>query len=137
MLVAADGKEVPIIKYVTRINLEGHEYLLETFIDNRERKQAEESLIQKTEELHAAYEELTATEEELRSQHDKLVISEQNLRESEEKFRALVEQSLDGTIITDFSGTVRFVNPRMGEIIGHTQVSDLVGKCNIIDFITP
>lgn len=131
------GKRVSIIKYVTRVTLEGRECLLETFIDNSERKQAEDNLIQKTEDLHAAYEELTATEEELRFHFDKLVISEQNLRESEDKFRALVEQSLDGTIITDFSGTMLFANPRIGEIIGHKQISDLVGKSNIIEFVMP
>jgi PAS domain S-box-containing protein len=128
VLITADGKKVPVIKYVTRINLEGRECLLETFIDNRERKQAEEDLLQKTEDLHAAYEELTATEEELRSQYDKLVISEQNLRESEEKFRALVEQSLDGTIITDFSGTVRFVNPRTSRRNSAKKLSMILQK---------
>ncbi len=137
VLITGQGMKIPIIKYVTRVTLETRECLLETFIDNRERKQAEDNLLQKTEDLHAAYEELTATEEELRFQFDKLVISEQNLRESEDKFRALVEQSLDGTIITDFSGTLLFANPRIGEIIGHKQVLDLVGKSNIIEFVTP
>lgn len=137
VLITGTGKKIPIIKYVTRVTLEGRECLLETFIDNSERKQVEENLFQKTEDLHAAYEELTATEEELRDQFDRLVISGQNLRESEDKFRALVEQSLDGTIITDFSGTLLFANPRIGELIGHKQISDLVGKSNIIEFVTP
>jgi len=62
---------------------------------------------------------------------------EAELKESEEKFRALVEQSLDGTIIIDFSGMVLFANPRIGEIIGHPNVQDLVGNTNIFSFILP
>lgn len=62
---------------------------------------------------------------------------EAELKESEEKFRALVEQSLDGTIIIDISGTVLFANPRIGEIIGHPNVQVLVGNTNIFSFILP
>lgn len=62
---------------------------------------------------------------------------EAELKESEEKFRALVEQSLDGTIIIDFTGTLLFANPRIGEIIDHPNVQDLVGNTNIFSFILP
>ena len=46
-----DGKEIPIIKTVTEINLDGEDVLLETFIDITERKQAEEELKQKMKQL--------------------------------------------------------------------------------------
>ncbi|QVV87691.1 PAS domain S-box protein [Methanospirillum sp. J.3.6.1-F.2.7.3] len=62
---------------------------------------------------------------------------ETELKESEEKFRALVEQSHDGTIIVDFSGNVLFANPRIGIIIGHTNVQNLVHNSNIFSFILP
>lgn len=137
VLISNEGKVVPIIKFVTQINFEGRDCLLETFFDISSRKQVEEELLRKNEALNATYEEMAATEEELRYQYDKLVIGEQNLKESEEKFRALVEQSLDGTIITDFSGTIRFVNPRIGEILGHERVWDLVGTSNVFEFIIP
>lgn len=62
---------------------------------------------------------------------------EAELKESEEKFRALVEQSHDGTIIIDFTGNLLFANPRIGEIIGHPHVQDLVGRANIFSFVLP
>jgi PAS domain S-box-containing protein len=39
-----DGKEIPIIKTVTEINIDGEDVLLEIFIDNSERKRVEEAL---------------------------------------------------------------------------------------------
>jgi PAS domain S-box-containing protein len=62
---------------------------------------------------------------------------EKALRESEEKFRALVEQSLDGIIITDFCGKLLFANRRTAEIVGYDPAIDLAGKVNVLDFITP
>ena len=63
--------------------------------------------------------------------------NEKALRESEEKFRALVEQSLDGIIITDFLGKLLFANRKAGEIIGHHEDVDLAGTVNVLEFITP
>ncbi|MDO9325872.1 MAG: PAS domain S-box protein, partial [Methanoregula sp.] len=63
--------------------------------------------------------------------------NEKALRESEEKFRALVDQSLDGIIITDFLGNLLFANRKAGEIIGHHEVVDLVGTVNVLEFIIP
>lgn len=59
------------------------------------------------------------------------------LKESEEKFRTLIEQSLDGIIIMDFSGLLLFANPKVGEIIEFDHYKDLVGKCNVFDLILP
>jgi PAS domain S-box-containing protein len=63
--------------------------------------------------------------------------NEKALRESEEKFRALVEKSLDGTAIIDFAGNILFVNQRLGEILGHPDIQDLVGNFTIFSFIRP
>ncbi|PWR74785.1 PAS domain S-box protein [Methanospirillum stamsii] len=62
---------------------------------------------------------------------------EKALKETEGKFRALIDQSLDGIIIIDFSGNVLFVNPRIGEIIGHPDIEALVGTSNVLSFILP
>jgi PAS domain S-box-containing protein len=64
-------------------------------------------------------------------------LAERSLQESEEKFRTLVERSLDGTIIVDFSGRLLFANPRAGRIIGYESYQDLVGKANVFDFLVP
>ncbi|WP_440949922.1 PAS domain S-box protein [Methanosphaerula subterraneus] len=63
-------------------------------------------------------------------------MAEQGLQESEEKFRSLVEQSLEGIIIVDLSGRLLYANPTFGEIIECEQYQDLVGRCRVLDFIT-
>ncbi|WP_321504508.1 PAS domain S-box protein [uncultured Methanoregula sp.] len=63
--------------------------------------------------------------------------SEKALLESEEKFRTLIEQSLDGIIIADVSGLLLFANPRVGEIIESGQYRSLVGQANVFDLLTP
>ena len=45
MLVKADGSRMPILKTVVQIKLGGKDHLLESFIDNTERKQAEAALL--------------------------------------------------------------------------------------------
>jgi PAS domain S-box-containing protein len=45
-LITTDGRQVPIIKHVVRIKLHGRDCLLETFIDNTDRKQMEDTLRQ-------------------------------------------------------------------------------------------
>jgi PAS domain S-box-containing protein len=130
VLLTADGKKLDIIKYVVPFRLNGRECLLETFLDNTERKRA-------TDELQSAYEEITATDEELRQNYNELSKQEQALRESEEKFRVLVEHSLDGILITDFTGTLLFANPTAGCIVDVPDIGTRVKKINIQDFMVP
>ena len=44
ILLTATGGQVPILKSVTRTNLDGHDVLIETFVDISDRKKAEEAL---------------------------------------------------------------------------------------------
>ena len=92
ILVTASGTQIPIIKYVTRVEFSGKACLLETFIDNTERKRAETelrsaytSLKLNQEQLQAAYQQLAAAEEELHEQYDELARSEQLIRANEER----------------------------------------------------
>jgi PAS domain S-box-containing protein len=110
MLLTADGRMVDIIKHVVPFNFHGRECLLETFIDNTERKKA-------ADELHAAYAKVTAAEEELRENYDLLCRQEQALRESTETLRAVVEQSNEGIVITDPAGKILYANRRAADIV--------------------
>ncbi|MFA4877271.1 MAG: PAS domain S-box protein [Methanoregula sp.] len=125
VLITSKGVHIPIVKFATRITFDGRECLLETFIDNRERKQAEE-------ELHAAFEELTATEEELRHHYDLLSKKEQSLRESEEKYRLLTEVTDDIMYLIDLQGTITHISPQISRY-GYTEKEVLTR--NFTEFI--
>ena len=51
VLIKADGQTIPVLKTVTRVMLNGRKYLLDSFVDISERKQAEERL-RESEERH-------------------------------------------------------------------------------------
>lgn len=57
--------------------------------------------------------------------------------ESEEKFRTLVEYSLDGILILDPLGTLLFANPAAGRIIESENYPDMIGTRNVMEFIAP
>ena len=133
VLITAIGKKVPIIKYVTSIDLSGRQCLLETFIDNTERKRAEvermaayERLIQNQEELHAAYAQISANEQVLADDYQRLVQSEQLLRENEEQFRSLFESANDAIVLAS-DGVITRCNRKAIEIFGCTDKSQVIG----------
>jgi PAS domain S-box-containing protein len=78
--------------------------------DITDRKDAEEEIFRRNEELHAAYEQLTASEEELRQNYDELAKSQIQVKESEERYRNVVEDQTE--FISRFlpDGTQVFVN---------------------------
>jgi signal transduction histidine kinase/AmiR/NasT family two-component response regulator len=54
IMLTADGKRIPIIKNVIRINFQGRDVLLESFIDIRDRKRAERELLAAKDAAEAA-----------------------------------------------------------------------------------
>ncbi|MBM3884182.1 MAG: PAS domain S-box protein, partial [Verrucomicrobia bacterium] len=57
VMLRADGSRLPILKTVRRVNLGGHEKLLECFVDITDRKQAEEALRESEERFDALAEQ--------------------------------------------------------------------------------
>lgn len=57
------------------------------------------------------------------------------LRESENKFKTLVEYSLDGTFILDPVGNIRFASRAAADIVGAQSPDDIIGKKNVIEFV--
>jgi PAS domain S-box-containing protein len=133
-----DGRKVYVEGMTNCKMAEGKcQYTRGIFKDVTDRKKAEFELVQKNEDLNAAYEELTATEEELRQNYDELSKKEDVLRESEEKFRTLVELSLDGIIIIDFLGKLLFANQAAGRIFEVADYKAAIGRRNVMDFVAP
>lgn len=54
ILIAADGKNIPVLKTVIRVSIGGKDYLLESFVDITARKEAEERANRMAEEARAA-----------------------------------------------------------------------------------
>ena len=54
-LLTTDGREVPVLKTVSKIELNGKEHLLESFIDISERKEAEKKLRESEERYRTLY----------------------------------------------------------------------------------
>jgi len=63
--------------------------------------------------------------------------SELQLRESEEKFRTLVEYSLDGTLILDPVGNIRFASTSAADMVGADHPDEIIGKMNVMELVAP
>jgi PAS domain S-box-containing protein len=63
-------------------------------------------------------------------------VAEMELKESEQKFRSLVEYSLEGILILDFSGNVLFANNSAAHMIEVDDGFGLSGR-NVMEFIAP
>ena len=63
--------------------------------------------------------------------------AEKALSESEEKFRTLVEHSLDGILILDPTGTVLFANHAVGRLVEIEDLEGVIGRRNVMEFIAP
>jgi len=89
-------------------------------VDITERKQSEQALL-------ATNQQLKAVEQQLRAYNQQLAASEAVLRLSEEKYRTLVDGSLQGVVIAQ-AGPVRltFANTAMETLSGFT-VAELIG----------
>jgi PAS domain S-box-containing protein len=66
VLIRGNGKEIPILKTVTPVSWQGHSYLVESFIDITERKQAEQRQAQLIQELERTNQKVENVNQELK-----------------------------------------------------------------------
>ncbi|MCU0630727.1 MAG: PAS domain S-box protein, partial [Methanoregulaceae archaeon] len=126
-LITANGTKKSIIKYVTPTRLYGRDCLLETFIDNTQRKQA-------LEETQAAYGQLSAYEKELKEKYEELRKSQEKISESEKAYRAIFENTGTAMMIIDEDKTISLINSRFEEISGYTK-DEIEGKIKWTIFV--
>ena len=82
-----------------------------------------------------AFPRLVDDEDEQDSAHGAANAAEQALRESEERYRALVDGSLAGTLVTRGEATL-FASRRLAEIFGY-QTDEFLALESIYEIVTP
>jgi PAS domain S-box-containing protein len=136
-LTAKEGRRIHVLFSTMPVTIDNKPAIVTVTAEVTKLKRVEEDLLSKHEALNAAYSELAAADEELRQNYDELIRKEKALRASEEKLRALVEHSLDGILITDFSGTLLFVNRTAGLIVDVEDYPKVIGTRNVMEFVAP
>jgi PAS domain S-box-containing protein len=113
-----------------------------SIIDITDRKQMENDLLRKNEELNRAYGQLAAVEQELRQQFEKLAASQNLLQESEARFHGVFNNANDAIFIhrTHHGAPGRFieVNDFLCSTVGYSReelltmdVKDLFSEAQI------
>lgn len=125
-LLTAGGKNIPIIKNVVPFSFQGRDCLLETFIDNSERKKAHDNLL-------VAYKQISDAEEELQYQFNELKTLKNTLQASETKFRTIIETTPDVIWDLTIDGIFTYVSSRSNDILGYSP-EELIGT-SIIDLL--
>lgn len=136
-LTGKEGQQVHVLFSTIPITFNNRPAILTITTDVTKLKQVEDELIAKNRELNAANEQISAAEEKLKRKYDELEANEQALRESEVKFRALVENTLDGILIIDFAGNILFVNRAGSRIVDLVDYEGIAGKRNVMEFVAP
>jgi PAS domain S-box-containing protein len=112
ILVAADGREVPVLKYVTRIVLNGRPCLLESFVDNTRHKDADQK-------LQAAYRKLSDSQDEIKAAYAEVAAGGEQLQ-------ALIDSVSDAVFLVSDGKFLR-CNHRTPEIFGCKDASEILG----------
>jgi len=87
--------------------------------DISDRKRIEFDLLQKNDELSAAYQQIAATGDELRHNYEELEESQLRLTASEEKYRALFEHTGTAIVVIEEDATISLSNTEFQRLIGH------------------
>lgn len=129
-----DTPDGEISHMYSNISRTGTSLMAETTLSTHDGRRI--SVLAKVCHLYNKRGEVTGAIESIRDITEKK-LADDILRASEEKFRALVELSLEGILITDFSGTILFANRAAGAIVDITDVREVIAKKNVMEFVAP
>ena len=120
-----NGEIIDVEIVATYVTKDSSEYSIAFVRNITDRKRDEQILLQKNEELKAAYEQQAAVEQELRQQFDNLAFNQKLLQESETKFHSVFNNANDAIFmhIIGEDGPGRFleVNDFMCRSLGYTR----------------
>ena len=95
----------------------------------KEERRAKQQLLDELDKLHKKIGELEKRDVERNK-------TETLLRDSEEKYRTLIESTLDFVFTVDRQGKFTYINPRFEMVTGHTS-AELIGRLLFTDVIAP
>ncbi len=104
--------------------------------DISDRKRIEFDLLQKNEELTAAYQQVAATEEELRYNYQELEKSQLMLAAGEEKYRTLFEHTGTAIVVIEEDTTISLSNAEFQRLSGYTR-EEIDGKMSWKSLVHP
>ena len=76
------------------------------------------------------------SEDDFRLNYSDYIEKERKLKESEEKFRSLVQYSMEPILIVDLQGSILFVNNATARALESEDLNYLIGR-NVMEFIAP
>ena len=130
LIKPVDGSPLRYVHSVARMegNKTGEGEIIRGIIqDITDRKTIELEVIQKNQELYAAYEQVKATEEELRHQLDCQIVAEENLRQTKDLLENLISVANVPIIIWDSSFHIIRLNHAFELLIGRSAY-EIAGK---------
>jgi PAS domain S-box-containing protein len=107
---------------------------VETLQDVTERKQAEDVLKRKNEELLVSYERIAAAEEELRQNFDEIAAGANRLQESEERYRTVFENTGTATVLVEENTLISLANAGFEHLTGFSK-EEIEGKKSWTEFV--
>lgn len=111
VLLTLKGRDVPIVKTVSRVEIKGRTYLLEAFIDITGRKAAEESLRQTNAQLEQAIERANTMAREAE-------ISKYELAAERANLAAIFDSAQVGMLLVEADGRVARANRAAAQLVG-------------------
>lgn len=140
VLLTFTGKKIPILKTVSLIELDGHQLILENFIDITDRKNAEEEIRKHRGHLEelvkARTEELDKANRELQTEIVERRQVEQELQRSRERFSQVAENADEWIWEVDKEGLFTYSSSAIEAILGYSP-EELIGKIHFYDFFAP
>lgn len=117
ILLAKDGAQIPILKSVVPITVDGEDVLLESFVDITKQKRAEEKIKEYSKNLEQMVEKRT----------DQLHRALRDAEEARDKIDGIVKSVADGLIVTGIHNRIILMNRAAEDLLG-VRLSEVIDR---------